>query len=174
MRIMFISWLMFALAALLLLAVQPCSAAGDSLPRVEFNTRGASPRPVESLTERSIVRDYSYAWKSLADAFEHNSPELLDGYFVGKAGDALSAAVTGQKTSGIRSRCLNQDHKVEVVFYSPEGDVMELHDTAQCDLQLVDGGKVVHDEHVVLHYVVLMTPAADRWVVRQLQAVPQF
>jgi hypothetical protein len=26
----------------------------------------------------------------------------------------------------------------------------------------------------VVHYVVLMTPAADRWTIRQLQAVPQF
>jgi hypothetical protein len=51
---------------------------------------------------------------------------------------------------------------------------MELHDTAQYDLQLVADGKNIQDEHVVLRYVVLMTPAADRWVIRQLQAVPQF
>jgi hypothetical protein len=25
-----------------------------------------------------------------------------------------------------------------------------------------------------VHYVVLMTPGADRWTIRQLQAVPQF
>jgi hypothetical protein len=51
---------------------------------------------------------------------------------------------------------------------------MELHDTADYQLQISDGGKIIHEEHVVLHFVVLMTPAADRWVIRQLQAVPQF
>jgi hypothetical protein len=51
---------------------------------------------------------------------------------------------------------------------------MELHDTAQYPLQIRDGDKTVHNERVTVHYVVLMTPAADRWVVRQLQAVPQF
>jgi hypothetical protein len=51
---------------------------------------------------------------------------------------------------------------------------MELHDTAEYQLQLLDGSKVIHDENVVMHYVVLMTPAADRWVVRQLQAVQGF
>jgi hypothetical protein len=51
---------------------------------------------------------------------------------------------------------------------------MELHDTAELDLRLTADGRVIHEEHVVLHYVVLMTPAADRWVIRQLQAVPQF
>ena len=56
----------------------------------------------------------------------------------------------------------------------PEGDVMELHDTAQYQLQIVDGDKTIHDERVVVRYVVLMTPGADRWVIRQLQAVPQF
>ena len=51
---------------------------------------------------------------------------------------------------------------------------MELHDTAEYQLQIRDGGRVIDDEHVVVHYIVLMTPAADRWVVRQFQAVPQF
>jgi len=60
------------------------------------------------------------------------------------------------------------------VFYAPEGDVMELHDTAEYQLQIRDGDTPIHDEHVTVRYVVLMTPGADRWVVRQLQAVPQF
>jgi hypothetical protein len=51
---------------------------------------------------------------------------------------------------------------------------MELHDTAEYDTQIFDGDKSIHTEHAVVHYVVLMTPAADRWVIRQLQAVPQF
>jgi hypothetical protein len=38
----------------------------------------------------------------------------------------------------------------------------------------MDGNKSIHVERVVAHYVVLMNPAADRWVIRQLQAVSQF
>jgi hypothetical protein len=68
---------------------------------------------------------------------------------------------------------VDQNHRLEAVFYAPEGDVMELHDTAEYELRISDGGKIIHDEHVVMHYVVLMTPGADRWVIRQLQAVPQ-
>ena len=30
------------------------------------------------------------------------------------------------------------------MFYSPEGSAMELHDTAQLQIQLLDGDKVVH------------------------------
>jgi len=29
---------------------------------------------------------------------------------------------------------------------------MELHDTAEYQLQISDGGKVIHDEHAVVHY----------------------
>jgi hypothetical protein len=52
--------------------------------------------------------------------------------------------------------------------------VLELHDTVQYQLQVSDAGRLLHDDHVTMHYVVLMTPGADRWVIRQLQAVPQF
>ena len=52
--------------------------------------------------------------------------------------------------------------------------MIELHDTADYRLQILDGSKTIHDEHVVVHYVVLMTPGADRWVIRQLQSVPEF
>jgi len=79
-----------------------------------------------------------------------------------------------QQQSGLNQKYSGQMHHVEAVFYAPEGDVMELHDTAEYQLQVSDGGKVIHDDHAVFHYVVLMTPAADRWVIRQLQAVPQF
>jgi len=105
---------------------------------------------------------------------ESNSSAPVNGLFVGTANAWLTSAVTNQRNSGLSSRYLNQNHKVDAVFYAPEGDMIELHDTANYDLQIFDGGKSIHDEHVVVHYVVLMTPGADRWVVRQLQAVPQF
>jgi hypothetical protein len=61
-----------------------------------------------------------------------------------------------------------------VVFYAPEGDLIELQDNADFQRQVLDGRNTIQEEHVVARYIVLMTPSADRWVVRQLQAVPHF
>ena len=148
--------------------------AADATAHVELDTSKASPRQVESLTEQGILRDYRFAWTSLAQALEFNTLDPLEGPFVGKAKQSLADTVTSQQRSGLSSRYVDQKHKLQAVFYAPEGDVIELHDTAEYQLQVLDGGKTIHDDHVVIHYVVLMTPAADRWVIRQLQAVPQF
>ncbi len=163
----------FAIAAFALLAPH-YSVCADSTPHVVLNTSKAGPRSVESQTEGVILRDYKFAWTSLEQALESNSTAPLSGLFAGTANAWLTNAVTSQRRSGLSSRYLNQSHKLEAVFYAPEGDMIELHDTADYDLQILDGGKTIHDKHVVVHYVVLMTPGADRWVVRQLQAVPQF
>ena len=162
-----------ALATFVLLA-SLSSVAADSAPQVVLNTSKAGPRSGEAQTESVILRDYKFAWASLEQALESNSTAPVNGLFVGTANAWLSSAVTNQRNSGLSSRYLNQNHKVEAVFYAPEGDMIELHDTANYDLQILDVGKTNHDEQVVVHYVVLMTPGADRWVVRQLQAVPQF
>jgi hypothetical protein len=163
------------LAMSLFLFVLPShSVRADSGPQLQLEVSKAGPRAVESMTERSVFRDYRFAWTSLAEALESNSLAPLNGPFVGTARGWLEQAVGTQRQNGLRSRYISQNHKVDAVFYAPEGDVMELHDTAQYQLQLLDGSKIIHDENVVIHYVVLMTPAADRWVVRQLQAVQGF
>lgn len=162
------------IAALLLIVLPLAATAADSLPPVQINTNGVGPRGIEALTSQSIVRDYSRAWRNLADAFNYRAPSLLDAYFTGNARATLGAGVAAQKIADLHSRYLGQNHKLEAVFYSPEGDVMELHDTAQVELELTDGDKVIHREQAVRRYVVLMTPAADRWVIRQLQEVDKF
>jgi hypothetical protein len=168
-------WLTFALGAALLAAAPHVLAAdGDAGSNVQFDASKAKPRAVEALTSQRILHDYDLAWKNLAEAFNDSIPELVGAYFVGPANDALVSAINDQQKTGVHTHYLNQNHKLVAVFYSPEGDVMELHDTVVCDLQLLDGANVIHDEHTTLYYVVLMTPAADRWVVRQLQAVPSF
>jgi hypothetical protein len=159
------------LAASLLFFSAPRSNAAVN---VDLNVSHAGPRAVESLTERGILRDYRIAWISLAHALEFNAADALFGPFVATAKESLVNTVSSQQHSGLSTRYLNQNHKVEAVYYAPEGDVIELHDAADYELQILDGGKLIHDEHVVMHYVVLMTPAADHWVVRQLQVVPQF
>jgi hypothetical protein len=162
-----------ALVAVLLLTATSL-AADDSSAGVQLDTRKTGPRAVESQTERAIVRDYGFAWASMAKALEFNTIDPLQGPFVGTARERLTNTVASQRSTGLSSHYSGQSHKVQAVFYAPEGDVIELHDTAEFQLQIMDGGKVVHEEHAVRHYVVLMTPGADRWSVRQLQAVPQF
>lgn len=147
--------------------------AADSAVQVQLDTKKASPRAVESLTERGILRDYRSAWTSIAQALDVNTLDSLEGGFAGDAKQLLRDTVLSQQRSGLSQQYVNQNHKLETVFYAPEGDVMELHDTAEYELRISDGGKIIHEEHVVLHYVVLMTPGADRWVIRRLQAVPQ-
>lgn len=164
------------LTAIALLAVfAPRHSSGaDSTPQVILNTSKAGPRAVEALTERAILRDYRFAWVNLDQALESNSTEPISGLFGGTASTWLNEAVSSQRRAGLASRYLNQNHKVDAVFYAPEGDMIELQDTADYQLQILDGSKTIHDEHVVVHYVVLMTPGADRWVIRQLQSVPEF
>ena len=164
---------MTSVAMVIVIAALIHAVAADT-PQVALNTSRANPRAVESLTERAILRDYTFAWTNLEQAFESSSTAPLNSLFVGNAGAALNGAVGTQKASGMSSRYLNQNHKVDAVFYSPEGDVIELHDTAEYDLQILDGSKTIHQEHTIAHFVVLMTPGADRWVVRQLQSVQQF
>jgi len=162
-----------AVSAIALLA--PCYAADtDQAPNVTLESAKVGPRALEPLTERSVLRDYSFAWASLARALDSNSVEPLDGPFAGSAAEWLRDTVADQRRNGLSARYLNQTHRLEAVFYAPEGDLIELHDTADYDLQLRDGDKNIYNRHVTRHYVVLMTPSADRWVVRQLQAVPQF
>lgn len=179
-RSVFHSWRdlqrLLAASALLLLFVVPAalSAPADPAPEVTLNAANVGPRKIEPLTERSVLRDYKFGWVNLAAAFESNSTGALNGLFAGTANTWLNDAVKSQIRAGLTSRYLNQHHKVDAVFYAPEGDLIELHDTAEYDYQILDGNKTIHTEHAVVHYVVLMTPGADRWVIRQLQSVQQF
>jgi hypothetical protein len=164
---------LFYMGTLVVLAILTVRAAvSQNPPEVKLTVESANPRAVESRTEQSIVRDYTIAWKNLAEASEKSSPALLDAYFVGGAKNALTRELTDQQKTGTHVRYLNQIHNLKAVFYSPEGDVMQLQDSAEYQMQVVSDDKVIHDEHVLVQYIVLMTPGADRWIVRQLQAVP--
>jgi hypothetical protein len=162
------------IVVVVMFAMPLLSQITDSDVQVQLNIQNAGPRAVEELTERGILRDYRFAWTSMARALELNTVDPLEGPFGGDAKQWLKDTIVSQQQTGLSQKYLDQKHKVEAVFYAPEGDVMELHDTAEYQLQVFDAGKQIHDEHVVMHYVVLMTPGADRWIIRQLQAVPQF
>ena len=146
------------------------AAADDEIPRVQLNTDNIGPRPIEDLTSKSVPRDYALAWQTLAQALAENKAGLLDGYFTGLAKQDFTQRINSQLKSGLQTRYTDRGHKLDALFYSPAGDVMELHDHAQLDLQILDGGKVIYDEPVNAEFTVLMTPGADRWLVRQIQA----
>jgi len=146
----------------------------DSQTSISVNVQNAGPCKVEDTTQRSVARDYAAAWTAMVQALDQNRTDVLGANFTGTANDKLTASVTEQRKSGLHQRIVDRGHNVQAVFYSPEGSAMELHDTAQVQLQLMDGSKVVHTEDATLHYVVLLTAAENSWKVRVLEAVPSF
>jgi hypothetical protein len=159
--------------ALGLSAGAPARAADDALPRVELNADNAAGRPVEDLTRKSVARDYAKAWRTLAAAMNENRAELVDGDFVGIEAERLASAIQQQAKAGLHTRYVDRGHKVEVLFYSPEGLSIQLLDTANLERQVLDGDKVVHSEQATRQYISIMTPTEVRWKVRVLQAEPQ-
>ncbi len=134
---------------------------------------GAGPREVEDATQRAVARDYSAAWKSLSQALEQNRADLLNANFVGVAREKLGRAIADQQRNGLRRRYIDRGHNAQVVFYSVDGSSMQVRDTAQLEIQLLDGDKVINSETATVNYVALLTPAENSWRVRVLEAVPQ-
>jgi hypothetical protein len=147
------------------------ASAAAEVPRVELNTDNIGPRAIEDLTSKSVPRDYAFAWQTMEQALDENRPGLLEGYFTGLAKQSLTDRVNSQLKSGLHTRFTDRGHHLDAMFYSPAGDVMQLRDRAQVDVQVLDGGKVIHEESANLVYTVLMTPGADRWLVREMQAM---
>ena len=163
--------LIFALLVCAFIALHLGVAADAELPHVEFNADNIGPRQIEDLTSKSVPRDYGFAWQTMEQALNENRPGLLDGYFTGIAKQDLGDRVRSQDRSGIHTRYQDRGHKLEAIFYAPAGDAMQLRDRAQFDLQVLDGDKVIYEQPVNAEYIVLMTPGADRWMVRQMQAI---
>jgi hypothetical protein len=159
---------LFSAAALGVFRVQ----ADAGLPLVELSAGRMGPRQIEELTNRSVPRDYALAWQSLAQALEQNRPDLLDAYFTGLAKEQLTQRINQQRTNGIRLRYEDHGHKLEGLFYSPAGDAMQLRDRAEFEIETLDGDKVIDSEHSSFNYMVLMTPGADRWLIRDLESIP--
>jgi hypothetical protein len=118
------------------------------------------------------LHDYAAAWKTLATGLEQNRPELLNDYFTGFAKDEFARTIKQQSGAGIHRHYVDHGHKLEALFYAPDGGVMQLRDNAEYEIQIFDGAKLLHSEAVTARFLVLMTPAADRWLVRLLQDVP--
>jgi hypothetical protein len=165
--------LVFSVLACAAVVLRLAASASEELPNVQLNADNIGPRQLEDLTSKSIPRDYAFAWQSVEQALNDDRTDVLDAYVTGSAKDELTQRVKSQIKSGLHTRYRDRGHKLDAIFYAPAGDAMELRDRAQLDMQVLDGAKVIYEEPVDLNYVVLMTPGADRWLVRHLQAVEQ-
>ncbi|HZQ68627.1 MAG TPA: hypothetical protein VFA68_08920 [Terriglobales bacterium] len=148
-------------------------SAEDGLPKVELSASNLQPRPIEDLTSKSVPRDYAHAWQTMAQALDSNRVDLINGYFTGFAKEDLTSRIEEQKKANIHVRYDDRGHKLEALFYSPAGDAMLLRDRAQLEMQIMDGDKVIDREQLNIQYMVMMTPGADRWLVRALRATPE-
>ncbi len=150
------------------------AGASTGQVQVKMDASQIVPRPLEESTGRALADQYSKAWKSLATALNQNDTDALGESFVGFALDTIKAQIAAQKKNGLSTRYVDHGHKVDALFYSPEGSAVELRDEAQLEIQLLDGSKVVSSESTTRRYVVVMTVVDDRWKVRVLDSVPNF
>src|SRR5580698_5592554 len=126
--------------ALLLVCMSVATlAASANLPAVTVaNADSVGPRTLESQTKEAVVRDYLAAWKSLNKAMGENNPSLLDADFTGIAREKLSATIGDQQKLGLKTHYQDRKHDIRLVFYSPEGLSIELLDTVEYDVQVLD------------------------------------
>jgi hypothetical protein len=145
----------------------------DSKPSVQLNVKSAQPREVEEVTQNAIVRDYTLAWQAIGASLASNAVQPLNENFAGFALDKLTQRVKDQKQNGLTTRIVDHGHKVEAIFYSPDGAAIELKDTASIETQLLDGATVIHSDQAQIKYYAVMTGAEDRWKVRVLENAAQ-
>jgi hypothetical protein len=172
MKLRVLSTTVLLCAAMALISHRAARADAGDNATVQLNTSSMGPREIEDLTRKKILRDYAAAWKTLSAALEQNRAALLGEYFTGFAQTEFSKAVAEQSATGMHRKYTDHGHKVEGIFYSQDGGVMQLRDTAQYDEQIFDGDHLLYSQPVTSTYIVIMTPAADRWMVRLLQATP--
>lgn len=160
------------LKVLLLVSIICAGAPAVCAPTVELSISGAGPRQMEPTLQQSIPRDYVKAWQVLSTALEEGDPKLLDQYWVGVAHDKFLRLVRDESRTGIQIRYRDLSHKLQAVFYPSDGAALLLYDNVQLEMNVLRSSRVIHTERMNTRYLVLMTPAQDRWVVRVLQEVP--
>ena len=147
---------------------------GSDQPAVRVEpTDSLGPRTLEKQTKGAVIRDYLQAWNSLSRAFEQNQGDILDADFVGVAKEKLEDTIREQARLGIQTRYRDGAHDIQLVFYSPEGLSLQLVDTVEYDVQIIDHEKVLTTQHVRARYVAVLTPTEVRWKVRVFQAKPE-
>jgi len=148
------------------------SAFDEPAVHVE-STDSVGPRVLEKQTETAVIRDYVQAWQSMSHALQENRADLLDASFVGLAKEKLADTIGEQAKLGIQTSYRDQSHDVHILFYSPEGLSIQLVDTVEYDMRILDHNKVQGTQHVHSRYVAVLTPTEVRWKVRIFQAMPE-
>lgn len=143
----------------------------QSAPAVHLDASGLAPRPIEQLTGTTIAHHYAQAWSDLGEAMDSNQTNALGDEFVGFAKDRLVKRITEQRAAGLHVRIVDHGHQLKAVFYSADGTAMQLIDRAQLEIQTFDGNRLLDTDSSPREYMVLMTPGADRWYVRDLEEV---
>lgn len=164
---------------LLVLALAACITVpvllwiqADSEPSIQLNGDNARPHQLEEETQNAIQRDYARAWQALNTALANNTTAPLNDNFVGFALEKLTQRVKDQQHQGLKTRIIDGGHKVDAIFYSKDGSAIELRDTANIEIQVLDGSTIIHSDKSQIQYLAVMTGAADRWQVRVLESVP--
>ena len=168
-------WLTVRTSGLVVCSILAVSfALGSEAPTVRVAPADSvGPRTLEEQTQKAVIRDYLQAWQTLHGALEQNRVDLLDAEFVGSAREKLADTIQDQVKLGIRTRYQDRSHDLQLVFYSPEGLSIQLLDTVEYDIQVVDHEKVLATQHVRARYVAVLTPTEVRWKVRVFQAGPE-
>jgi hypothetical protein len=133
----------------------------------------AGPRTLEAQTRSAVIRDYLAAWNSLSHALDENNAHLLDTDFTGLAREKLSDTIADQQKLGLRTLYLDRQHDIHLIFYSPEGLSVQLLDSVEYDVQVLDHDKVQATQHVRTQYLAVLTPTEVRWKVRIFQSTPE-
>ncbi len=144
----------------------------DIKPAVQLNVDNATPRQVDEAVQQAIARDYAAAWQALGVALGANNSGALNENFVGLALDKLTQRIRDQRSLGLKMRIIDRGHKVEALFYSPDGSAIELKDTASIETQILEAGVVIHTDRAQIQFYAVMTGAEDHWKVRVLESAP--
>src|SRR6476660_9942915 len=132
--------------------------AGFAPPTVRVDAGAAGPRTLEDQTKTAVVRDYLQAWKSMSQALQENRVDALDTSYLGLAKEKLAEAVREQRELGIKTNYRDLSHNLKIVFYSPEGLSVQLLDTVQYEVQVIDHDRVQATQHLSTRYVAVLTP----------------
>lgn len=125
---------------------------------------------LQDQTEKAVIQDYLQSWQTFSTAFEQNRSDMLDRDFVGSAKEKLASAIREQTSLGVHTRYVDRSHHLQVLFYSPEGLSIELADNVEYDVQVSIKDKKAPIQRMQAHYIVVLTPAEQRWRVRVFQA----
>ncbi len=148
----------------------PASAFADQ-PSVRIQPpQVQGSRQLEKQTETAVIRDYLQSWKTLGTALDRNQAALLDAYFVGTARDKLANTIDEQTKLEIHTRYVERAHDLQIVFYSPDGQSIQITDTVEYDEQVLDHDKLLATKPMRQRYLIVLTPSEVRWRVRIFQA----